>query len=49
MPVSWVGVPEGADKARVMPVSAQQVIVWVAIYKKDKRRAVTVSQLFGGR
>ena len=49
MPVSWVGVPEGADKARVMPVTAQQVIVWVVIYKKDKRRAVTVSQLFGGR
>jgi hypothetical protein len=49
MPVAWLGVPEGADKARVMPVSDQQVIVWIAIYKKDKRRAVTARQLFGGR
>ena len=38
-----------ANAARVMPVTAQQVIVWVAIYKKDKRRAVTAKQLFGGR
>ena len=49
MPVSWVGVPEGADKARIMPVSGEYAIVWIAIYKKDKRRAVTASQFFGGR
>jgi hypothetical protein len=38
MPVAWVGVPEGADKARVMPVSATEAIAWVVIYKKDKLR-----------
>jgi hypothetical protein len=48
MPVSWVGVPEGADKARIMPVGGERVIVWIAIYKKDKRRAVTARQLLGG-
>jgi len=51
MPVAWVGVPEGADKARVMPVSAAEAaIVWIAIYKKDKLRAaagVSIRQFFG--
>lgn len=48
MPVSWVGVPEGADKARIMPVGSERMIAWIAIYKKDKRRAVTARDLFGG-
>jgi hypothetical protein len=51
MPVEWVGVPEGADKARVMPVTAAQAaIVWVVIHKKDKLRAaagVSIRQFFG--
>lgn len=51
MPVRWMSdeAPEGADKARVMPVKAEAAIAWVAIFRKDKRRAVTLSQFFGGR
>ena len=49
MPVSWIGVPEGADKARVMPVGGEQTIVWVAIYKKSKLRKFTIKQFFAPR
>jgi hypothetical protein len=37
------------DGARVMPVKTEAAIAWIAIFRKDKRRAVTLSQFFGGR
>jgi hypothetical protein len=50
MPVLWItdDALEGADKARVMPVKADAAIVWIAIYRKDKRRAVKGKHFFGG-
>jgi hypothetical protein len=49
MPVSWLGVPEGADKDRVMPVGIEQKIVWIAIYKTSKRRLFTANEFFAPR
>jgi len=46
MPVSWIGTPEAAAKARVMPVGGS-TLKWIAIYKKDKRRTFKASELFG--
>lgn len=83
MPVTWVGVPEGADKARVMPVTwfrsldgaggvarimpvidvqwgisggarvmpaeSNNSIVWIAIFKKSKRRLFTAKEFLAPR
>jgi len=39
-----------ADAARVMPVNGEAAIVWIAIYKKDKRRVdSSVRAFFGPR
>jgi len=38
-----------ADTARVMPVNSERAIVWIAIFKKDKQRAVTAREFFAPR
>lgn len=47
MPVSWIGVPEGADKARIMPIKGAPSIKWIAIFKKEKLRPFKISSFFG--
>ena len=64
MPVSWIGTPEAADKARIipvevswgvadsariMPVTSESTIAWIAIFKKDKLRRFKASEFFSPR
>jgi len=64
MPVSWIGTPEAADKARIipvgisggvansdriMPVTSESTIAWIAIYKKNKLRRFKASEFFSRR